>query len=352
MLRTLKLGALRWMQRSGISARVRDSRWRRERLLILCYHGVAIADENEWRPQLYMTPAMLRERCEAIRRGGYHVLPLGEAVERLYKNELPPRSVVLTFDDGGYDFYKSASPILREFAFPATVYLTTYYSDFARPIFGLAASYLLWKRRSQPLRPAEDVGLLGVSDLRSEDARKEVVAELELFAAREKMTGVEKDALLRRLAKVLGADYDELLAKRLLQIMRPKEAAEMASAGFDIELHTHRHRAPLDEVLFRKEIADNRQRITEISGKTPQHFCYPSGHYETMFLPWLEREGVTSATTCDPGLASRECHPLLLPRFVDTPMQPLHVFEAWLSGAGHLLSARRPAAAARSSERS
>ena len=351
LLRTIKLGALRALQQSGLSARVRDSRWRKERLLILCYHGVAIADEHEWRPRLYMSPAMLRERFESLRRGGYQVLPLGEAVERLYRNDLPPRSVVLTFDDGGFDFYKEASPILREFGFPATVYLTTYYSDFARPIFGLAASYLLWKRRDATLQPTQDLGLLSAVDLRSEDARKQVVTDLEQCAARQSMTGSEKDTLLKRLARLLGADYDQLLAQRLLQIMRPQEAAEIASAGFDIELHTHRHRTPLDETLFRKEIADNRERILNASGKTPTHFCYPSGHYEMVFLPWLEREQVQSATTCDPGLATRKSHPLLLPRFVDTPLQPLHVFEAWLSGVGHLLSARRPAAGARLSER-
>ena len=351
MLRKMKLGALRWMQRSGASARIRDSRWRRERLLILCYHGVSLEDEHEWRAKLYMRPAMLRERFEALRRGGYQVLPLGEAVERLYKRDLPPRSVVLTFDDGGYDFYKQASPILREFGFPATVYQTTYYSDFPKPIFGLAVSYCLWKRRSEVLGPAPDLGLLNAMDLRTELGRRQVVVELERLAIQEKMTGTQKDDLLQRLAKFFGVDYGGLLATRLLQIMRPDEIAEMARAGFDIQLHTHRHRTPLDEFLFRKEIADNRERIVAVSGSTPTHFCYPSGHYETAFLPWLEREGVTTATTCDPGLASRDSHPLLLPRFVDTPMQPLYVFEAWLSGAGHLLSARRPAEAARASER-
>src|SRR6266852_1184048 len=134
MLRTLKLGALRLMKSSGAFERIRDSHWRRERLLILCYHGISIEDEHEWRPKLYMSPALLRERFEALKRGGYCVLPLGEAVERLFKRDLPPRSVVLTFDDGGYDFYKQASPLLREFGYHATIYQTTYYSDYPKPI--------------------------------------------------------------------------------------------------------------------------------------------------------------------------------------------------------------------------
>lgn len=351
MLRAMKLGALRVLKKSGAFARIRDSRWRRERLLILCYHGISIEDEHEWRPNLYMPPAVLRERFEALRQGGYQILPLGEAVERLFKNDLPPRSVAITFDDGGYDFYKQASPILHEFNYPATVYQTTYYSEYAKPIFGVCASYLLWKRRGEVLQPGPDLGLRQTMDLRSEVGRRQVVEELDLFWARENLTGSQKNDLLDRLAKFLGVDYDELLKKRLLQIMRPNEIAAMASAGFDIQLHTHRHQVPLDEALFRKEIVDNRKRIIETSGRTPTHFCYPTGHYEMVFLPWLEREGVVSATTCDPGLASRNSHPLLLPRFVDTSLQPLYVFEAWLSGAGHLASAHRPAEEARASER-
>lgn len=347
----MKLGALRLMKSSGAFERIRDSRWRRERLLILCYHGISIEDEHEWRPNLYMNPVLLRERFEALKRGGYPVLPLGEAVKRLFQGDLPPRSVVLTFDDGGYDFYKQASPLLREFGYPATIYQTTYYSDYPKPIFGLASSYLLWKRRGEVLSPTKDLGVHQEMDLRSNEGRQRVATELEQFCLQESLTGAQKNDLLERLAKFLGLDYEAFLAKRLLQVMRPQEIAEMTAAGFDVQLHTHRHRTPLDESLFRKEIVDNRKRIFEICGQTPTHFCYPSGHYEMAFLPWLEKEGVTSATTCDPGLANRQSHPLLLPRFIDNGGQPLFVFEAWLSGAGHLASARRPAKGARASER-
>src|SRR5437667_12551951 len=90
-----------------------ESEWRRRRLLILCYHGVALQDEHEWDPGLFMTPAFLRRRFEILRDRRYMVLPLGEAVRNLRRGTLPPRSVVLTFDDGFHNFYPAAVPMLE-----------------------------------------------------------------------------------------------------------------------------------------------------------------------------------------------------------------------------------------------
>src|SRR5450759_596885 len=106
MRKRIRTSLLRTMKAAGIFARVRDSRWRQRRLLILCYHGIALDEENLWRPALFLSPSRLRERFEMLKQGGYNVLPLGEGLERLRGNDLPPRSVALTFDDGTYDFYK------------------------------------------------------------------------------------------------------------------------------------------------------------------------------------------------------------------------------------------------------
>lgn len=129
----------------------RESAWRRKRLLILGYHGVSTHDEHEWDGELYMPPSLVRERFETLRRGQYQVLPLGEAVSRLYDGSLPPRAVAITFDDGAYDFYTHARPLLEEFSFPATVYLTSYYSRYQRPVFNTMLRYLFWKGRDKTL---------------------------------------------------------------------------------------------------------------------------------------------------------------------------------------------------------
>ena len=89
---------------------VADSKWRRNRLLILCYHGISRLDEHLWRPNLYMLPEVFEERLKILQRGRYEVLALGEALERLGTGDLPPRSVVITFDDGGYHFLLAALP--------------------------------------------------------------------------------------------------------------------------------------------------------------------------------------------------------------------------------------------------
>lgn len=56
---------------------------------------------------------------------GADVLPLDEAVDRLREGTLPPRAVVLTFDDGYASVIETAWPQLRERGMPATLFVVT-----------------------------------------------------------------------------------------------------------------------------------------------------------------------------------------------------------------------------------
>jgi peptidoglycan/xylan/chitin deacetylase (PgdA/CDA1 family) len=125
--------------------------------------------------------------------------------------------------------------------------------------------------------------------------------------------------------------------------MNRQEIQQLAESGVDFQLHTHRHRTPLDEELFRREIRDNRAHIALAITGEKKHFCYPSGAYRPEFLPWLASEGIVSATTCDTGLATRHSDPLLLPRLIDTSRRSDLDFEGWVSGVGHFLSTRKRA---------
>jgi len=166
------------------------------------------------------------------------VLPLAAALQRLHAGTLPPRSVAITFDDGTYDFYRHAFPLLQSYGFPATVYLTTYYTFCERPVFNLICSYMLWRRRGQIIRDATKLGLTGAMDLRSELGRHKVVRGLIEMADRQLMTGLQKDGLAARLADFLGIDYGDLQARRILQLMNADEVRTIAQRGVDIQLHS------------------------------------------------------------------------------------------------------------------
>jgi peptidoglycan/xylan/chitin deacetylase (PgdA/CDA1 family) len=319
---------------------VRDSAWRRNRLLILCYHGISLSDEHEWDSCLYMSPAEFETRLRAIQRGGYAVLPLGDALERLYTGSLRERTVVITFDDGASDLFRRAYPLLAKYGYPATVYLTTYYCDYQKPVFPVFCSYVLWKARGAVL----DVGgILGPTerwDLRTAAGRARALRSITEFAGHRHLSAGDKDTLVEAVARRLGVDHESLVSNRVLHILNPDEVAELSRNGVDFQLHTHRHRTPAQHAAFLREIAENRDRIRAMTGSEPTHFCYPSGVHRPEWLPWLEEAKVVSATTCLPGIASGVANALLLPRLVDTGHLSQTEFEGWLAGVSSFLPRR------------
>jgi peptidoglycan/xylan/chitin deacetylase (PgdA/CDA1 family) len=343
MLKPVKLATLAALRSSGVFRLVANSNWRQQRLLILCYHGTSLEDEHLWRPSLYIHPQKLEERLESLKRGHYSVLPLGEALHRLHAGTLPRRSVALTFDDGTYDFFGQAYPLLQAYGFPVTVYQSTYYVSLQRPVFNLICSYMLWKRRVEVIADGSEVGVHKPLDLRTEAGRRAVMLDLIAFSERGNRTGLQKDEIAGQLARLLKIDYEQLKARRILQMMSTAEVQEIVRHGVDVQLHTHRHRTPEDEALFRKEIHDNRSSIRALAAKDPVHFCYPSGVHRPSFLPWLREERVVSATTCDSGLATSKSQSLLLPRFIDNQNRTQLEFESWLTGVGDMLALRRAA---------
>ncbi len=319
------------MKSVGAFSRAARSEQRRSQLLILCYHGLSIADEHEWLPKLFITPEGFRDRLQTLRQMQAHVLPLGEAIQHLHKGTLPPASVVITFDDGFYDFLKFGVPLLNEFQVPATLYLTTHYCDYRVPIVNLAFDYILWKSRREFVTLAE-MGMPEPMPIRNYQERQLVVWKLVEWAETQGLRTLEKDLLARALAERLGVDYTLLLERRMIQIMSPEEAVRTFEAGIDLQLHTHRHRTPRDKALFQREVRDNSEYIQRLTGKRPEHFCYPSGDYCADFLPWLSEMGVTSATTCDAGLAMAKSQDLLLPRILDDSSVDLLRFQSFVAG--------------------
>jgi peptidoglycan/xylan/chitin deacetylase (PgdA/CDA1 family) len=339
MLREAKRLLLRTAEATGASRLLSASRWRRRRLLILFYHGVSKYDEHQWE-SWYITAERLRQRMQMLADFGCNVLDLSEALNRLQSGTLPDRAVVITFDDGMHDFFSVAFPIVESFAFPVTLYLTTYYVEFNRPVFDPMSSYLLWKGRHRRQLQWPEVFAYPVS--LDDVGRKRAATMIKRYALDYRLSGPEKDELLARLATHLEIDYEDLCRKRLLHLITPEEAKLLASRGVDIQYHTHRHRAYRSRERMFGELDDNQRRIVAYTSKEPRHFCYPSGFYLPEYPAYLKEYGMLSATTCFRGLCTARTDLLLLPRVGDGMAVSEVEFRAWLAGTAGLLPHRRP----------
>ncbi|MCX8037231.1 MAG: polysaccharide deacetylase family protein [Candidatus Sumerlaeia bacterium] len=93
---------------------------------ILTYHHVApVPPVGNERRGLYVAPDFFAAQMAWLARRGYHVATLDEVRADLLGSErLPRKSVAITFDDGWADNYAHAFPVLQQYGFPATIFIT------------------------------------------------------------------------------------------------------------------------------------------------------------------------------------------------------------------------------------
>lgn len=324
----MKERILRMARRAGAFALA--GRFTAKRARILCYHGFSLHDEAAFKPKLFMRPETFRARLDLIDGMGFKVIGLDELLRRLKAGEPVGDLVALTFDDGWLGFYLHAWPELRKRGWPCTLYVTTYCVEKRLRVMNNAVQYLLWAS------PQDEVDLRNWSEgrlgvvrkqggkfpLRDEDA---ITDDVERSPA-----GI-REGRLAGLAGLLGIDA-ERWHSGMFRLCEPAQLAEMAQAGVDLQLHTHRHRLGLSAEEIRFELEENRRVLGQAAPGPFRHFCYPSGEYSPKQFAHLDAAGIATATTTDIGLVPRDAHPLTLPRILDgenvTPLE----FEAELSG--------------------
>lgn len=301
-------------------------------LLILAYHGVAQADEERWRPKLFMSRITFKRRLDLIRRWGVPVVRLGDGLDHLKRNVDQPYAVAITFDDGYYNFASLVTPCLTEARTEAMVYVCSYYSLHSDwPVFDLAVDYMFWSRPSGRV-PGKVIGEIEPLTASTPAERAAAVDRVYAFAERNRMGGRDKDTLARTIASHLGFPYDDMVRQRMLCLMSGGDLQGVARQGVEVGLHTHRHAIYESPVGLRQEVADNRSALNALGVLPTEDFCYPSGEWAVDMWPVLEEAGIRSATTCEPGVARGDTPRYALPRFLDSEIIEEIEFEAWISG--------------------
>jgi len=123
------------------------------RVPILMYHYVEyVKDKGDTiRESLTITPYTFEQQVKTLDDDGYTFMTNAEVADALSgKIPLPPKPIVLTFDDGYRDFYTDVYPILKKYHAKATAYIISGF-------LGYANTMNAWQ-----VRKIADVGLVEI----------------------------------------------------------------------------------------------------------------------------------------------------------------------------------------------
>ncbi|CAN7620731.1 polysaccharide deacetylase family protein [Massilia sp. LjRoot122] len=278
----------------------------KQRICVINYHRV-LKDPHPLLPsepdvETFHWQMALLARC-------FNVLPLREALARIDTNDLPPRSVCITFDDGYSAVHDLALPILRKFELPATVFVTS----------GHLGHNMMWNDRimeAVQVLPMErlDLSEFGLSDypLRTLSERRATLAAL---TEQSKYLPAFKRRELVKQLELMTKDHPVPG-----QMLTPNMVRVLDRHGIEIGAHTVTHPilTSLDDESAEKEISVSKQELEAILDKPVQLFAYPNGKvgkdYDARHVEMVRRAGFTAAFTTAIGAITKEQDRFQLPR--------------------------------------
>jgi peptidoglycan/xylan/chitin deacetylase (PgdA/CDA1 family) len=262
-------------------------------LPILTYHRI---DEPERSPELYpgligATPAEFDEQMRFV-SSRYRPVSLTELLAiRRGEAALPPRAMLVTFDDGYRSVADHAWPIMRRHSVPLTLFVPTAYP-------GDPAKAFWWDRLWSALGREDAVVPTPVGDLpvRTPAERLRTYRRL-----RGHLKSLPHDQAMAIVDDIGGGAGPEASGASVLGW---DELRRLAGDGVAIASHSRTH--PLLNKVTRAEasaeILDSLGDLEREIGPTPRVFAYPGGGVDSGVAAVLEEEGFELAFLTRRGL--------------------------------------------------
>ncbi|MDO8348545.1 MAG: polysaccharide deacetylase family protein [Rugosibacter sp.] len=245
----------------------------------------------------------------------FAVLPLGDAVQHLQADTLPPLSAALTFDDGYPEWRHGAVRVLEEKSLPATFFITT----------GQFSGHPMWNERlAQIVRactgPVLDTTAVRLPPLAIQTANDKAAAMKQLEFHFKYLPPVVRDDFLEQLEAQSGVSAASVPA------MSVDDLIAISNRGFEIGAHTLEH--PIlglcDVDRARDEIGKTREVLEGIIKRPVTSFAYPNGHpgvdFSAHHIRMVKQAGYRYAVTTQWGVADHKTSSYQIPRF--TPWGP------------------------------
>jgi peptidoglycan/xylan/chitin deacetylase (PgdA/CDA1 family) len=256
------------------------------------------------------------------------------------KHELPPRSVLLTCDDGLQNSLLDMLPILKEFETKCLFFVTGASLSHTPTMLWYEELYLMFL--AAPENFALELLEIGLRAEASQQEKRslwwELVKKLSQFDLNLRKTLLGKIRMQLRLAEQWDAEYreDPLLSRRFLVLSR-SELQQLAGAGMCIGAHTLSHPmlSQSSPDMAWSEISDSKHSLERVLGQEIWALAYPFGDSSSVTsreLQMAERAGFKSAFLNEGGGFGTQTPTFALPRVHITAAMTLAELEAHSSG--------------------
>ncbi|HWP61287.1 MAG TPA: polysaccharide deacetylase family protein [Candidatus Paceibacterota bacterium] len=155
---------------------VAKSVWRQKNVaVVLTYHSISNAP-------LFGTvrPTAFAQQMRYLAQKKFNVVSLAQLDEYRAQGSIPPKTVAITFDDGYRDNLENAIPLLKQYGFPATIFVTTSLIGRSFDRHGVAFPML----SEQELKELQQEGLINIEPHTVSHKR---LTKIDLAEAKEEM---------------------------------------------------------------------------------------------------------------------------------------------------------------------
>lgn len=304
-------------------------------LTILNYHRIDdpySQDFSTFKPNVSSTPEMFDVQMSYLTEN-YDVVSLSDVTSWVTENRpLPPRAALITFDDGYFDNFSNAYPILRKRNLPAVIFLASDFMESANPFYWDLIAYCFFISKKDHL----ELPLLGSFSWNDSVTREAVVRQVvEILKSKSEK---DKKKIIGSFPDLMNVSIsDEVFTGMFLTW---SQIREMSANGIEMGAHTASHpiltRIHPDDA--KAEISKSKNRIEEEINMPVRSFAYPNGQntdFNDDVIKAVKDSGIQTAYTLLPGptrVASLKKHPYQIRRIFLSYKDTLPRFAAKLSG--------------------
>jgi peptidoglycan/xylan/chitin deacetylase (PgdA/CDA1 family) len=243
-------------------------------------------------PDLVSARPELFERQMRHLTRSYHPIGASELMAALTgKHTLPPRSVVVTFDDGYRDVVEVAWPILRQYRIPVILFVATSFVDNPALTFWWDTLWQVLSRtaRQQVVLPGVVPRALQLRGGHERLAVARIVAEW-----LKQLSPAGRRSALASLVEQLGVTPEPTGAVLSWADLRKLDPATVTVAAHS---RTHELLDQVDARVLQAEIEGSRDDVLRELGVSPPVFAYPNGNFNNAAIRALRRAGFQAAFT-------------------------------------------------------